>query len=311
MKDIEGRVAFITGGASGIGLGMAKAFVKAGMKAVLADIRDDHMDQARSFFQEAGQEDAVHIIKLDVTDRKAYEAAAVDAERKFGKIHVLCNNAGIGISSSVSDASYKDWDWGIDVNLNGVFNGVHTILPFIRKHGEGGHIVNTASMGGILQYSRSGVYVTTKFAVVGLSEALRFELMNENIGVSAFCPGGVRTNIREWEKTRPARFTDESTPKPAAAGGGPSFKMDENVMKLLGRMSHEPEAVGEMVLEGIKKDALYIFTSPEFRPGIVERFEAILNAIGENPELALQAREHVPGLVSSPIYQESLKHIDD
>jgi len=313
MKEVGGRVAFITGGASGIGLGMAKAFTKAGMKAVLADIRDDHMEQARGFFKEAGREDAVHIIKLDVTDRKAYEAAAADAERKFGKIHVLCNNAGIGISSAVSDASYKDWDWGIDVNLNGVFNGVHAILPYIRKHGEGGHIVNTASMGGILQYSRSGVYVTTKFAVVGLSEALRFELMNENIGVSAFCPGGVRTNIREWEKTRPERYTDQAVAKPqapAAGGAAPRFQMDEKVMKLLGRMSHEPEAAGEMVLDGIRKNALYIFTSPEFRPGIEERFEAILSAIGENQELARQAREHVAGLVSSPIYQESLKHLD-
>ena len=308
MKEIEGRVAFITGGASGIGLGMAKAFTKAGMKCVLADIRDDHMDEARAYFKEAGKEESVHIVKLDVTDRKAYEAAAAEAIRKFGKIHVLCNNAGIGISSAVSEASYKDWDWGIDVNLNGVFNGVHALLPYIRKHGEGGHIVNTASMGGILQYSRSGVYVTTKFAVVGLSEALRFELKDENIGVSAFCPGGVRTNIREWEKTRPERYTDQ-TKKPAAAPSGPppGFKMSEETMKVLGRMSHEPEAVGEMVLNGIKNNALYIFTSPEFRPGIVERFEAILAEIGDNPELARLAREHVPGLVSSPIYKDSMK----
>jgi NAD(P)-dependent dehydrogenase (short-subunit alcohol dehydrogenase family) len=308
MEKIEGRVAFITGGASGIGLGMAKAFTKAGMKAVLADVRDDHMEQARAYFKEVGREGAVHIIKLDVTDRKAYEAAAADAERKFGKIHVLCNNAGIGISSTVSDASYKDWDWGIDVNLNGVFNGVHAVLPYIRKHGEGGHIVNTASMGGILQYSRSGVYVTTKFAVVGLSEALRFELGGENIGVSAFCPGGVRTNIREWEKTRPQRYTEESVAKAAAAAGPPpGFRMNEETMKVLGRMSHEPEAVGEMVLNGIRNNALYIFTSPEFRPGIEERFQAILAEIGDNPELARLAREHVPGLVSSPIYKDSMQ----
>src|SRR5262249_30994901 len=156
----------------------------------------------------------------------------------------------IGISSAVSEASYKDWDWGIDVNLNGVFNGVHALLPYIKKHGEGGHIVNTASMGGILQYSRSGVYVTTKFAVVGLSEALHAELSGENIGVSAFCPGGVRTNIREWEKTRPSRYTDEAKAAPAAGGPPPGFRMNEETMKVLGRMSHEPEAVGEIVLDG-------------------------------------------------------------
>jgi NAD(P)-dependent dehydrogenase (short-subunit alcohol dehydrogenase family) len=307
MEQIEGRTAFITGGASGIGLGMAKAFVRAGMNVVVADVRDDHLDQARAWFAEAGLAGRAHALKLDVTDRQAYAAAADEAERVFGKVHVLCNNAGIGISSPVSEASYADWDWGVDVNLNGVFNGVHVFLPRIRAHGEGGHIVNTASMGGILQYSRAGVYVTTKFAVVGLSEALNAELLDENIGVSAFCPGGVRTNIREYEKTRPARYArPEAT---AAAGGPPAWRMSEEVMKVLGEMSWEPEQVGEMVLEGIRNDSLYIFTSPEFRPGVVERFEAILEQIGDNPELAKRAREHVPNLVSSPIYPASVARL--
>lgn len=306
MEQVQGRTAFITGGASGIGLGMAKAFTKAGMNCVLADVRDDHIEEARAWVDEAGRRDQVHLLRLDVTDRAAYAAAADEAERAFGKVHVLCNNAGIGISSEVSKASYADWDWGVDVNLNGVFNGVHVFLPRIRAHGEGGHIVNTASMGGILQYSRAGVYVTTKFAVVGLSEALRAELMDEPIGVSAFCPGGVRTNIREWEKTRPARFaTAGGQSAPSAPPRG--FNMSEAVLKTLNEMSWEPEQVGEMVLDGIRRDALYIFTSPEFRPGIVERFEAILEVIGDNPELARRAREHVPNLVSSPIYQKSLE----
>ena len=306
MQNIEGKVAFITGGASGIGLGMAKAFTKAGMKAVLADVRDDHIAETRAWFDEAGRKDSVHLLKLDVTDRDAFAAAADEAERVFGKVHVLCNNAGIGISSAVGEASYADWDWGVDVNLNGVFNGVHTLLPRIRAHGEGGHIVNTASMGGILQYSRAGVYVTTKFAVVGLSEALHAELLDENIGVSAFCPGGVRTNIREYEKTRPERYADADK---AAGAGGPSagFKFSDSVLKTLNEMSWEPEEVGEMVLNGIRSDALYIFTSPEFRPGVQERFEAIMAVLGDNPELARAAREHVPNLVSSPIYTTSVE----
>jgi NAD(P)-dependent dehydrogenase (short-subunit alcohol dehydrogenase family) len=306
MQHVEGKTAFITGGASGIGLGMAKAFTAAGMNCVLADLRDDHIDQARAWFDEAGLKAQVHLLKLDVTDRAAYAAAADDAERVFGKVHVLCNNAGIGISSEVSKASYEDWDWGVDVNLNGVFNGVHIMLPRIRAHGEGGHIVNTASMGGVLQFSRSGVYVTTKFAVVGLSEALRFELMDEPIGVSAFCPGGVRTNIREWEKTRPPRFATEASaaaPPPPPRG----FNFSDETMAVLNQMSWQPEAVGEMVLNGIKSDALYIFTSPEFRPSIVERFEAMLEVIGDDPELAKKAREHVPNLVSSPIYTASIE----
>jgi len=306
MENVEGKVAFITGGASGIGLGMAKAFTSAGMKAVIADVRDDHLDQARAWFEQAQRKDAVHFIKLDVTDRAAYEAAADEAERAFGKVHVLCNNAGIGISAAVSEASYKDWDFGVDVNLNGVFNGVHVMLPRIRRHGEGGHIVNTASMAGVLQYSRAGVYVATKFAVVGLSEALAFELRDEPIGVSAFCPGGVRTNIREWEKTRPERYTDADKAPAAPGGPPPGFKPDPEVMKTLGEMSWEPEQVGEMVLNGVLRNSLYIFTSPEFRPGIEERFQAMLAEIGDNPELAKKAREHVPGLVSSPIYADAL-----
>jgi NAD(P)-dependent dehydrogenase (short-subunit alcohol dehydrogenase family) len=308
MEQIEGRVAFITGGASGIGLGMAKAFTGAGMKCVLADLRDDHIEEARAWFEEAGRAGQVHLLKLDVTDRAAYAAAADEAERAFGKVHVLCNNAGIGISAPVSEASYEDWDWGVDVNLTGVFNGVHVFLPRIRAHGEGGHIVNTASMGGILQYSRAGVYVTTKFAVVGLSEALRAELMDEPIGVSAFCPGGVRTNIREWEKTRPARFaTAAGQAAPTAPPRG--FNMSEEVLATLNQMSWQPEEVGEMVLNGIRTNALYIFTSPEFRPGIEERFAAILEATGDDPELAKKAREHVPNLVSSPIYARSIERL--
>ncbi len=305
MEQVEGKVAFITGGASGIGLGMAKAFTKAGMNCVLADVRDDHIDQARAWFDEAGRKGQVHLLRLDVTDRAAYAAAADEAERVFGKVHVLCNNAGIGISAEVSKASYEDWDWGVDVNLNGVFNGVHVMLPRIRAHGEGGHIVNTASMGGVLQYSRAGVYVTTKFAVVGLSEALHAELMDEPIGVSAFCPGGVRTNIREWEKTRPSRYaTEAGQAAPAAPPRG--FNMSEEVLATLNQMSWEPEEVGEMVLNGIRTDALYIFTSPEFRPGVTERFEAILEVLGDDPALAKKAREHVPNLVSSPIYAASI-----
>ena len=306
MQDVKGKVAFITGGASGIGLGMAKAFTAAGMKCVLADLREDHIEQARAWAEEAGRAEQVHLLQLDVTDRTAYAAAADEAERVFGRVHVLCNNAGIGISAEVSKASYEDWDWGVDVNLTGVFNGVHVMLPRIRAHHEGGHIVNTASMGGVLQYSRAGVYVTTKFAVVGLSEALRFELMDENIGVSAFCPGGVRTNIREWQKTRPARYTSTAAEAaPAAAPRG--FNMSEEVLATLNAMSWQPEEVGEMVLKGILEDELYIFTSPEFRPGIVERFEAMLEVIGDNPELAGKAREHVPNLVSSPIYKASIE----
>ena len=305
MDNVDGKVAFITGGASGIGLGMAKAFTKAGVKAVIADLRADHIAEAKAYFDSTPQKDAVHFIELDVTDRAAYARAADEAERVFGKVHVLCNNAGIGISGEISKATYHDWDWTMSVNLDGVFNGIHIFLPRIRAHGEGGHIVNTSSMAGILQYSRASLYVTTKFAVVGLSEALAFELKDENIGVSAFCPGGVRTNIREYEKTRPAKYAETgfSTRMP------PGFTMTDEVREKLGRLTADPEDVGNIVLKGIREDALYIFTAPEYREGVEERFQAILTALDDDPERAELAREVMPQLIGSPIYLHSMRHV--
>ena len=303
MRDFRGRTAFITGGASGIGLGMAKMFIEAGMNAVIADIRDDHLDAARAELDEAGLLDRACFLPLDVTDREAYARAADEAEAAFGRIDVLCNNAGIGILRPLGEASYADWDWALDVNLTAIFNGLKAILPKIRAHGEGGHIVNTASMAGILQYSRAGLYVTTKFAVVGLSEALRAELAPEGIGVSAFCPGGVRSNIREYEATRPGRFANpqESGPAPSP----PFFQLSAEDRERLSQLTATPEEAGRLVLQGIRDNALYIFTAPEFRPGVEERFDAIRRALGQDEERERIALDLIPGLVRSPTYREA------
>ncbi len=304
MRDVTGKTAFITGGASGIGLGMAKVFIEAGMNAVIADIRDDHREAAQAELEEAGLLSHAYFLRLDVTDRDAYARAADEAEAAFGRIDVLCNNAGIGILRSLGEASFADWDWAVDVNLTGVFNGVKAILPKIRAHGEGGHIVNTASMAGILQYSRAGIYVATKFAVVGLSEALRAELAPEGIGVSAFCPGGVRSNIRDHEKTRPDRFANAEQ-QSASAAPPPSFKLSDEDRERLSQLTATPEEAGWLVLQGIRDNALYIFTAPEFRPGVEERFDAILRALGRDVERETTALELIPGLVGSPIYREA------
>lgn len=302
MKDISGKTAFVTGGASGIGLGMAKVFAWAGMNVVAADIREDHLAAAHDTIADEGLSERVRFLALDVTDRAAFEQAAAEAEAMFGKLHVLCNNAGIGLLKPISKASEADWDWAIDVNLNSMFNGVKAVLPRIRAHGEGGHVVNTASMAGVLQYSQAGVYVTTKFAVVGFSEALRAELAPEGIGVSAFCPGGVRTNIREYEKTRPERFaTDAETP----SGPPPGFNFTDEQRAKLASLTASPEEAAELVLQGIRDNALYIFTAPEFRAGVEERFEAIRRALGEDKAREATALELIPGLVGSPIYKEA------
>jgi NAD(P)-dependent dehydrogenase (short-subunit alcohol dehydrogenase family) len=302
MKDLAGKTAFVTGGASGIGLGMAKVFAWAGMNVVAADVRADHIAAAHETIADEGLADRVRFLRLDVTDREAFAAAAEEAETMFGKLHVLCNNAGIGLLKPISKASEADWDWAVDVNLNSMFNGVKAVLPKIRAHGDGGHVVNTASMAGMLQYSQAGIYVTTKFAVVGFSEALRAELAPEGIGVSAFCPGGVRTNIRDYEATRPERYTAEDE---APSGPPPGFSFTDEQRVQLASLTATPEEAGELVLQGIRDNALYIFTAPEFRAGVEERFEAIRRALGEDKAREAVALELIPGLVGSPIYHEA------
>ena len=166
MDNLEGKVAFITGGASGIGLGMARVFHSAGMKVIIADIRQDSLESALQSFK--GDTANIHTLRLDVTDRKAFENAAQEAERIFGKVHILCNNAGIYLYGPIQKATYEDWDWILNVNLGGVINGIQTFVHRIMSHGEGGHIVNTSSISGIFVAGGTGIYNTSKFAVVCL-----------------------------------------------------------------------------------------------------------------------------------------------
>ena len=257
MQELSGKVAFITGGASGIGLGMADAFVGAGMNVLLADLRQDHIDSALEHFAERGQAPRVHAIRLDVTDRPAMAAAADEAERVFGKVHVLVNNAGVGIQGPFKGITYADWDFGLSVNLGGVINGLQTFLPRIRAHHEGGHVVNTSSLQAFVPMPAEFiVYQTAKAAVVAISESLHRELKPENIGVTVLCPGPVRTNIHELRQNRPPQFAlgeafrkveDKSTP-----------------LQLPGMM--EPADVGALVLNAIRGDELYVITHGEWRP---------------------------------------------
>ena len=183
MENIEGKVAFITGGASGIGLGIAKAFVKYGMKVVIADMRQDALDEAMAFFRENGGE--VHPINLDVTDRVAYAEAADEVEAVFEKIHVLVSNAGVGSGGGPTDKlTYKDWDYSMGVNVGGAINSLVTILSRILKHGEGGHIVATSSTCGLMGSSNFIIYCSTKYAVAGMMECLATELQDKGIGAS-------------------------------------------------------------------------------------------------------------------------------
>ena len=170
MQNLPGKTAFVTGGASGIGLGIAKALLGAGMKVVIADVREDHLASATA---ELGAPERVLALELDVTDRAAYARAADAAEVRFRKIHVLCNNAGVGVAGPTELATFADWDWVLGVNLGGVVNGIVTLLPRIMRHGEGGHIVNTASMSGLVPHPGATLYGTSKGAVVAMIECMR------------------------------------------------------------------------------------------------------------------------------------------
>jgi NAD(P)-dependent dehydrogenase (short-subunit alcohol dehydrogenase family) len=288
MKDVKDKVAFITGGASGIGLGIAKVFAREGMKVAIADIRRDHLDEAMASFNDSS---AVHAIQLDVSDREAMSRAAEETERVFGKVHALINNAGIGLGGPLKLATYDDWDWVMNVNLWGVINGVQTFLPRILAHGEGGHIVTTSSMSGFLPTFGAGLYITTKFAVVGLSESLRTELLADNIGVSVLCPGPVQTNIAESNLTRPANLSN--------SGYAETDKMRQT--HSVSSVYMDPMEVGEKVLKGILRNDLYILTHPEFRDGVKSRFDAVMAAFpDEEPDPARVAA--IGFLLSNPIY---------
>ena len=185
MKDVKGKTAFITGGASGIGLGIAEALYDAGANLVLADIRDDHLKAAEEAFNDVAR---VLCLKLDVTDRAAYAAAAAEAEKKFGKIHMLFNNAGMGVGGPLSKLGFDDWDWGLGVMIGGVINGIQIVLPYIRKHGEGGHIVNTASKAALVPVTAFSIYGTAKAAMLGLMNVLHLEGARDNIRVNVLAP---------------------------------------------------------------------------------------------------------------------------
>jgi NAD(P)-dependent dehydrogenase (short-subunit alcohol dehydrogenase family) len=281
MKVVQGKTAFITGGASGIGLGVAGSFVAAGMKVVLADLRQDHIDEALTLFRKRDRLDSVHAIRLDVTDRAAMAAAAEETEHVFGKVHVLVNNAGVGIQGPFKGITYADWDFGLAVNLGGVINGLQTFLPLIRRHGEGGHIVNTASLAALVPMpAQYVIYQTAKAAVVTLSEGIRTELAQENIGVTVLCPGPVRTNIHELAKNRPPQF-----------GVGDAFRANESAggtyVPFPSMM--EPEDVGALVLNAVRNDVLYVITHGEWKPMAELRHSTVVAAMPEKVDPALVA----------------------
>jgi NAD(P)-dependent dehydrogenase (short-subunit alcohol dehydrogenase family) len=271
MKDFNGKTAFITGAASGIGLGMSITFARAGMNIIMSDIRKDDLDKAAEEVKKYSK--GVYVIAVDVSDRAALKEAADEAEKAFGKIHILCNNAGINIFGPIDQATYDDWDWMINVNLYGVINGLMSFLPKIKAHGEGGHIVNTASMAAFVSSHATGVYSATKHAVRGLTETLWYNLAPQNIGVSMLCPGFVNSNIHKTEELRPEQFKNSGYPADP--------EKSEGMGKLMQAVGMSPLEVGERVLRGIRNNDLFIFSHPEMKEEVEENFKWILSYFPE------------------------------
>lgn len=269
MDDLVGKVAFITGAASGMGLTMARSFSAAGMKVVLADIEQEALAKVEQEFAASNRE--AMCIKLDVTSRDSMEEAAQKTIERFGKVHVLVNNAGVAVRGQLDQMEYQDWDWTLGVNLDGVVNGLQAFISLIKSHGEGGHIVNTASMAGQMALPGIGVYTASKYAVVGISETLRLDLADDNIGVSVLCPGLVDTNIFHSGRNRPAEL-EASTDTSIMIGGTGS---NESMQETIKQGALDPKIVGDMVVKAVLDNEPYIFTHPELENMVEERFKSI------------------------------------
>jgi len=260
MQDVSGKTAFITGGASGIGLAMAHAFGGAGMNIMLADIEETPLQAAIAELH-ARQIPAAGVI-CDVGDRASVEAAAAETVRAFGKVHVVGNNAGVGAGGRIGEIKPADWDWVFSVNVMGVIYGMETFLPLIRSHGEGGCFINSASMAGMISPAGREPYSATKFAVVALSEGWAVQLAPEGINVAILCPGFVKTHFSKSARTRQAKF------------GGPAEFPQASARQAIPAI--EPERVGERVLEAVYAGERYIFTHPDMRGLVQDRFARIM-----------------------------------
>jgi NAD(P)-dependent dehydrogenase (short-subunit alcohol dehydrogenase family) len=268
MNDFADKTAFVTGAANGIGLGIAKALAGEGANVAIADIDEAGLASAEHELAATGT--SVMTLALDVSDRGAVEHAADEVERELGPVDVLVNNAGITLGPiPVTEIDTAMWDWIFGVNLFGVVNGVGTFVPRMLARGNEGHVVNTSSIGGLQVNAelQNGSYSMTKYAVVALSEALQLQLMNSKIGVSVLCPALVRTTLQESAKRRPTRF------------GGPYDKVihgHELEMPTMQPVELEPDAVGERVIESIRRDEFFIFTHPETRAWIEARHAKLM-----------------------------------
>ena len=271
MERIDGKTAFITGGARGIGLGIARAFAHEGAKLALVDIDEAALNAARA---ELGERTTVVTFVLDVRDREAYSRVADETEARLGEVSILCNNAGVGGGAEVTHMTYAQWDWVLGINLNGVINGIQTFVPRMIERKVPAHIVNTASAAGLVGERSDFLYSTSKFALVGLSEALRPELERFGIGVSVLCPGPVNTSIIPNTLAFPGRPHVAMTPQEIKI-------QEESLAQLSADLAKgvAPDDVGRMVVAGVKANRLYILTDRVIAGPIPARTKSLMEAM--------------------------------
>ncbi|WEK46221.1 MAG: SDR family NAD(P)-dependent oxidoreductase [Candidatus Andeanibacterium colombiense] len=270
IESFEGKIAFITGGASGIGLGIAKVLVERGAQVVLADLRQDHIDDALAEFAGGGKSNAVSALQLDVTNREQYRAAAQKMQDEFGGIDILVNNAGVGLEGPLLEATYADYDFGFGVNVGGVINGFTEFMPQMVAHGRGGHIVSTASLAAeVVMPPQMAIYAASKAAVAHFCEAVKPELMQHGIGVSILLPGPVKSRIHE---------TIDNRPEHLRSGSGFAASEKKLSRRIVGGNWMEPTEVGNLVADGILSNATYLVTHGAFKDGMRARAEAVLAA---------------------------------
>ena len=255
MRELAGKVAVVTGGGSGIGRGMALAFAQAGMRVVVADIEEPEARKVVAEIEAMGQ-DAL-AVQTDVSKRDAVEALAERAYAEVGRVELLCNNAGVFVFGPLDVQRDSDWRWILSVNLEGVVNGLQAFVPRMKQQSGQKHIVNTASLAGVVALPGLGVYTASKYAVVGISETLRLEGASYGLSCSVLCPGAVNTNIISSDRNRPAELAD-SGPR-----SGPSVPPGV-AAELLSR-ARDPLWVGRRVRVGVENDEAYIFTDPRGR----------------------------------------------
>lgn len=296
LKDLRGKVAYISAASDGIGLGIARAASNAGMKVVLGYRNEERLQAALPLFKPGNA--GVLPVRHDVTDRDGWKRMVDEVRSRYGKLHLVVNNAGVKTLREASQAAFDEWDNAVAVNFTAIYNSVYACLPHMLEHGEGGHFVTTASMGGLLPGVNAGVYTATKIAAVGIMEALRVELESTKIGTSVFCPGGVNTDnyvgTGEENPYRKAHTPPEIARRMKARG--PSQAMD-------------PLEAGERVLNGVVHNDLFILSHPEFKPGMQERFEAIMDSTPpvETP-IPPQRIAFERGVMRCGIYPREIEH---